>query len=119
MDKYKIFWSRHLPGVINSVSMQQATVMEPQRHFELRELVPESTYYIQLQSISFFGQKRLRSKKVSVTLNTTAEMQPLSHLQVRHLTKASTSPLIRLRFSISKANELVVKVHWQHPVNYS
>lgn len=125
IDKYKIFWSRHLPGVINSISMQQATVLEPQRHFELRHLVPDSTYYIQVQSISVFGQKRLRSKKTSVTLNTTAATEAvtlpaMSHLHVRHLSsKSISSPLVRLRFMISKANELVVKVHWQHPANYS
>lgn len=126
VDKYKIFWSRHLPGVINSISMQQATVMEPQRHFELRQLVPDSTYYIKVQSISVFGQKRLRSKKTSVTLNTTGiAMVPaipaLSHLHVRHLSSkaATVSPLVRLRFMLSKSNELVVKVHWQHPANYS
>lgn len=124
IDKYKIFWSRHLPGVINSISMQHAAVLEPQRHFELRHLVPDSTYYIQVQSISVFGQKRLRSKKTSVTLNTTALEAAVpslsSHLHVRHLSSKSTSsPLVRLRFLVSKANELVVKVHWQHLANYS
>lgn len=116
-----------MPGVINSVSMQQATVFEPQRHFELRQLAPDSTYYVQVQSISVFGQRRLRSKKTSFTLNTTGietgattPLPSLSHLHVRHLSsKANLGPTIRHRFMLSKANELVVKVRWQHHPNYS
>lgn len=118
VDKYKIFWSRHLPHkLINSLSMQHATVLEPQRHFELRQLVANSTYYIHVQAISVFGQKRLRSKKASITLNTTDILPAVSHLQVRHLMKSSSGPLIRIRFLVSRTNELVVKVHWHHPVN--
>lgn len=122
VDKYKIFWSRQLPG--SSVAMQHATVAEPHRYFELRHLQPESTYHVQVQAISVFGQKRLRSKKSSITLNTTsvseaiAATTPLAAMShVRHL--ASQHSVVRLRFILSKGNELVVKVHWPHDANYS
>lgn len=125
VDKYKIFWSRQLPGAINSISMHQATVLEPHRQFELRHLVPGSTYCVQVQAISVFGQKRLRSKKASIALNTTsfypmnsAPIASMSQLQVKSSPKQHLGPMIRLRFLLSKANDLVVKVYW-NAANFS
>ena len=95
--------------------MQTATVPEPQRYFELRQLLPYTTYYIQVQAISIVSQKRLRSKKISITLNTTGveDVSRTSHLHVRHLSgRNGNHPLVRLRFTLSKAHELLVKVHW-------
>lgn len=92
VNKYKIFWSRHLSGTIDSLAMEQATVYEPQRHYEIRHLIPDSSYYIQVMAISIFGRKRLKSKKESRFLNTTlsavitqpAESPPLNDRPYQH-----------------------------------
>jgi len=43
--------------------------------FEIKKLLPNSSYYIQVQAISYIGSRRLKSEKLSMLFNTT--LQPL------------------------------------------
>lgn len=58
--------------------MEQVFVMEPQRHYEIKNLLPNASYYIQLQSIATFGRRRLVSEKRSKIINTTLDKDVIS-----------------------------------------
>lgn len=74
IEKYKIIWSLFLKGKIknnHSLWMEHVYVNEPQHSYEITNLLPNSSYYIQVQAISLFGKKRYISDKKSKVVNTT------------------------------------------------
>lgn len=53
--------------------MEHDYVNEPQKFYEIKNLLPNNSYYIQLQAISMYGKKRLISEKKSKMINTTID----------------------------------------------
>lgn len=131
VDKYKIFWALHLPGEVDSLTTQHATVHAPKHSYELKNLIPNSVYYIQVQALSVFGRKRMKTKKVSKLLNTTITdgilklsqidrkdyYHPFNQERVRNTAKIPH--LLMIRFMTTKSNEFIVKISWPSYINYT
>lgn len=50
--------------------------------FEIKKLLPNSSYYIQVQAVSYIGTRRLKSDKRSMLFNTTLHsLEPYAPLQ--------------------------------------
>lgn len=75
--RYKVFWSRRVRGLggeLDSVLVNHQTVSKDQNHIEIKDLQPNSMYFLQVQTISQFGLGKLRSDKASVFYNTTGSV---------------------------------------------
>lgn len=71
--RYKICWSLFLRNTEknHSLYMEHDYVNDPQKYYEIKNLLPNHSYYIQLQAYSMYGKKRLISEKKSRMVNTT------------------------------------------------
>ncbi|XP_058981349.1 anosmin-1-like [Musca domestica] len=70
IEKYKIIWSLYVNTFHESFVSNEAYVKD--RHqYEITKLIPDSSYYIQVQALSINGRKRLKSEKHSILYNTT------------------------------------------------
>ncbi|PZC80984.1 anosmin-1 [Helicoverpa armigera] len=77
--RYKVFWSRRVKGLggeLDSVLVNHQTVPKDQNFIEIKDLQPNSMYFLQVQTISQFGLGKLRSDKASIFYNTTSLTQP-------------------------------------------
>ncbi|KAJ8724321.1 hypothetical protein PYW08_015795 [Mythimna loreyi] len=73
--RYKVFWSRRVKGLggeLDSVLVNHQTVPKDQNFIEIKDLQPNSMYFLQVQTISQFGLGKLRSDKASIFYNTTS-----------------------------------------------
>ncbi|XP_022825826.1 anosmin-1-like [Spodoptera litura] len=73
--RYKVFWSRRVKGLggeLDSVLVNHQTVPKDQNYIEIKDLQPNSMYFLQVQTISQFGLGKLRSDKASIFYNTTS-----------------------------------------------
>lgn len=94
VEKYKIFWSRYVNSkegsidtdivYVKDVSGDQAALnlvslcrfsSAQTNQVELKKLLPNASYYIQVQAMSISGSRRLKSDKKAMLYNTT--MEPL------------------------------------------
>lgn len=75
IEKYKVIWSLYVRNNDESVITNE-TYVKDTHYFEITELLPESSYYIQVQSISINGSRRLKSDKCSLLYNTTQPAEP-------------------------------------------
>ncbi|XP_067634970.1 anosmin-1 isoform X2 [Eurosta solidaginis] len=80
IEKYKIIWSLYVRSKDESVITNEAYVKDT-HHFEIPELLPDSSYYIQVQSMSINGSRRLKSDKCSLLYNTTEPAEPYKTLK--------------------------------------
>ncbi|XP_061387702.1 anosmin-1 [Musca vetustissima] len=70
IEKYKVIWSLYVYAIHESFISSEAYVKD--RHqYEITKLLPDSSYYIQVQAFSINGRKRLKSDKHSILFNTT------------------------------------------------
>ncbi|XP_073818538.1 anosmin-1 Kallmann syndrome 1 [Musca autumnalis] len=70
IEKYKIIWALYVYTFQESFVSNEAYVKD--RHqYEITKLLPDSSYYIQVQALSINGRKRLKSEKYSILYNTT------------------------------------------------
>ncbi|XP_022215258.2 anosmin-1 [Drosophila obscura] len=72
VEKYKIIWSLYVNSAEASM-ITQDTYVKDSHQFEIRKLLPNSSYYIQVQAISYSGSRRLKSDKKSLLFNTTLQ----------------------------------------------
>ncbi|XP_072949990.1 anosmin-1-like [Epargyreus clarus] len=76
--RYKVFWSRRVRGLggeLDSVLVNHQTVPKDQNFIEIKDLQPNSMYFLQVQTISQFGTGKLRSDKAAVFYNTTSVIE--------------------------------------------
>lgn len=112
--------------------MEHAFVSEP--FFHLKNLLPNSLYYIQVQSISSFGRKRLKSPKLNELLNTTISEKILhSDKQLVNKTRQDNlgvnSPQriykrlpgrkLTINFVPDNFNGITVKISWRDKIGES
>nr|XP_022902568.1 anosmin-1 [Onthophagus taurus] len=71
IQRYSVFWSRRLMGVTDSVLVRQQYVPKDQTRFLLQGLQPNSSYFLQIQAIAYYGKQKLRGRKSGLVLNTT------------------------------------------------
>uniref|UniRef100_W8B9R4 Anosmin-1 n=2 Tax=Ceratitis capitata TaxID=7213 RepID=W8B9R4_CERCA len=83
IEKYKIIWSLYVRNKDESVITNEAYVKDTHQ-FEITDLLPESSYYIQVQSMSINGSRRLKSDKCSILFNTTQPTMPYKALKCSH-----------------------------------
>ncbi|XP_030369578.1 anosmin-1 [Scaptodrosophila lebanonensis] len=80
VEKYKIIWSLYVSAREASLITQEAYVKDAHQ-FEIRKLLPDSSYYIQVQAMSINGSRRLKSDKKSLLFNTTLQsLEPYTPL---------------------------------------
>ncbi|KAI5637763.1 fibronectin type III domain-containing protein [Phthorimaea operculella] len=73
--RYKVFWSRRVRGLggeLDSVLVNHEIVPKEKHHIDIKDLLPNSMYFFQVQTISQFGLGRLRSDKAAIFYNTTS-----------------------------------------------
>lgn len=125
IEKYKLNWSLYLEGRTPSLLMEHAFVSEP--FFHLKNLLPNSLYYIQVQSISSFGRKRLKSAKLNELLNTTIsdKIIQLMNKTIRHdinshrIYKRLPGRKLTLNFLPDNFNGITVKISWRDNIGES
>ncbi|XP_050084181.1 anosmin-1 isoform X2 [Anopheles aquasalis] len=78
VEKYKLSWSLYLNATNNrsrtdnsSLFKEMATISAPTRYYDIRGLQPNRFYYLQIQAISVYGRKRLKSAANHQLVNTT------------------------------------------------
>ncbi|KAH8306234.1 hypothetical protein KR018_004901 [Drosophila ironensis] len=81
VEKYKISWSLYVDSTEASLITFDAYVKDTHQ-FEIKKLLPNSSYYIQVQAIAYIGSRRLKSDKTSFVFNTTLQsLEPYVPLQ--------------------------------------
>ncbi|XP_037953676.1 anosmin-1 isoform X2 [Teleopsis dalmanni] len=106
VEKYKVMWSLYIKsntsGQSQSLISSEADVKDA-LHYELTNLLPESSYYIQVQAMSISGKRRLKSEKFSFLYNTTiAAHNGHNSLKCGH----NQQPFRQKYLNNSNANEL-------------
>ncbi|XP_023034125.1 anosmin-1 isoform X2 [Drosophila willistoni] len=81
VEKYKIMWSLYVKSQEGSLIREVAYVKDSHQ-FDIKNLLPNSSYYIQVQAICFSGSRRLKSDKKDLFFNTTLQsLEPYSQLE--------------------------------------
>lgn len=74
VTRYKVFWSKRLKRVTPDMGMtlkeHRQVLPGGQLEFQLPELEPDTTYFVQVQAISRYGDVKLKSEKSSVYITT-------------------------------------------------
>ncbi|XP_052866123.1 anosmin-1 [Anopheles cruzii] len=80
VEKYKLSWSVFLNATDNrsrtdnsSLFKETATISAPTRYYDIQGLLPNRCYYLQIQAISVYGKRRLKSSASTQLMNTTTE----------------------------------------------
>lgn len=113
LHHYKVTWSG--PSWKESSRVADGTVTE----MELGGLQPSTQYLVQIQAVSFWGQKRLKSGRAQLSFMTplsTAGSTPLSRDFSNELPISRSSPsVLRLEAAAPHYhdNQLQVKVFWK------
>ncbi|CAK9797747.1 ANOS1 [Anthophora plagiata] len=72
---YKVFWSRLVHGPTNdSILVYHRTVLKDKACYELKNLEPNCQYFLQVQAVALYGNRRLTSRKASKVFNSTDYM---------------------------------------------
>ncbi|XP_050069532.1 anosmin-1 [Anopheles maculipalpis] len=79
VEKYKLSWSLFLNFTSNrsktdnsSLFKEMATISAPTRRYDIHGLLPERYYYLQIQAISVYGKRRLKSAANHLLMNTSS-----------------------------------------------
>lgn len=71
INRYKIHWSKKFKSSSShTVQDFKQNVPGNQTHFELKDLEPGTTYFVQVQAISMFRESRLKSDKAGLFITT-------------------------------------------------
>ncbi|CAG4964663.1 unnamed protein product [Colias eurytheme] len=117
--KYKVFWSRRVRGLggeLDSVLVNHQTVPKDQHSVEIKDLQPNSLYFLQVQTISLFGLGKLRSDKAAIFYNTTAteERRPEPLLKRKEEKKIKA---VRLNRFLWEDHKIKARIAWQTVAN--
>ncbi|GBP53502.1 Anosmin-1 [Eumeta japonica] len=112
--RYKVFWSRRVRGIageLDSVLVNHQIVPKEQTSYEITNLQPNSTYFIQVQTISQYGTSKLRSEKAAVLYNTTATKEQKAPEALRRRGSRVIKSL-KLENVIWNNHDIRARVHW-------
>ncbi|RXM32715.1 Anosmin-1 [Acipenser ruthenus] len=123
---YKVFWSWTISGksMVPAKKKRRKTTNGSQNYVDLEGLQPDSSYMVELQAITYWGQVRLKSAKVSLYFSTLrangTKEQPTtsktrkggSHTLSSNTGKSPTSPL-EIGAPFYQDGQLQVKVYWK------
>eukprot|EP00062_Callorhinchus_milii_P006974 gi/632948273/ref/XP_007889500.1/ PREDICTED: anosmin-1 [Callorhinchus milii] len=123
---YKVFWSWSVNGksMVPTKKKRRKTVNGSQSHVVLEGLQPNNSYMVELQAVTYWGQVRLKSAKVSLhfyTPRTLDTRDRSSSTKSRHgvvnTLPAShgkrTLRLIDVGAPFYQENQLQVKIYWK------
>ncbi|MGH0157365.1 UNVERIFIED_CONTAM: hypothetical protein FKN15_045203, partial [Acipenser sinensis] len=124
---YKVFWSWTVSGksMVPAKKKRRKTTSGSQNYVDLDGLQPNSSYMVELQAITYWGQVRLKSAKVSLYFRTlrandTKEQHTTSsmtrkgdsHTLSSNTGKSPTSPL-EIGAPFYQDGQLQMKVYWK------
>ncbi|XP_068624924.1 anosmin-1 [Battus philenor] len=112
--RYKVFWSRRVRGLgreLDSVLVNHQTVPKEQTYVEIKDLQPNSMYFLQVQTISQYGLGKLRSEKAAIFYNTTniREEQPPEPLRRKDVKIKN----LKLNKIVWVDHKLKAKISWE------
>lgn len=113
--RYKVFWSRRVKGLggeLDSVLVNHQTVPKDQSYLEIRDLLPNSMYFLQVQTISQFGVGKLRSEKASIFYNTTSSPELVPEAAALRREDRKITGLV-LHKIIWYNNTIKARISWQ------
>lgn len=124
---YKVFWSWTVnsKSVIPSKKKRRKTTGGSHNYVVLEGLQPNSNYMVELQAITYWGQVRLKSAKVSLYFTSTQaptskDPAPTGGKAKKKVTEAllppsrrRTSWLLEIGAPFYQDNQLQVKVYWK------
>ncbi|XP_064412850.1 anosmin-1-like [Latimeria chalumnae] len=124
---YKVFWSWTVDGksVAPSKKKRRKTTNGSQNYVVLERLQPNSSYMVELQAVTYWGQVRLKSAKVSLYFSTARvaeNKEQQSSIAKSRKALINTLPssqgrkhtrLLEIGAPFYQDNQLQVKVYWK------
>ncbi|XP_064800291.1 anosmin-1-like isoform X2 [Oncorhynchus masou masou] len=123
---YKVFWSWTVPGksLVPSKKKRRKTTNGAQSWVDLEGLLTNSSYTVELQAITYWGQVRLKSSKASLHFSTTSQnngsVKPVSKKEKEvimpvgsTLDKRPAGPL-EVGTPFYQDGQLQVRVYWKN-----
>ncbi|XP_048006970.1 anosmin-1 [Leguminivora glycinivorella] len=121
VNRYKVYWSRRVRGVtgdLDSVLVNHLTVPRDKTYAEIKELKPNSMYFLQVQTISQFGTGKLRSDKAAVFYNTTSTPDIPPQSLKKHEKSKRVVKNLKLHKVIWQNGKLKARISWS-PISSS
>ncbi|XP_039599515.1 anosmin-1 isoform X1 [Polypterus senegalus] len=123
---YKVFWSWTVSGksMVPAKKKRRKTTAGSQNYVDLEGLQPNNSYMVELQAVTYWGQVRLKSAKVSLQFNTMRanntkdhslglpKMRKSEHALSSNPGKRLTNPL-EIGAPFYQDGLLQVKVYWK------
>ncbi|XP_013142353.1 PREDICTED: anosmin-1 [Papilio polytes] len=114
--RYKVFWSRRVRGLgreLDSVLVNHQSVPKEQTYVIIKDLQPNSMYFLQVQSISQYGLGKLRSEKAAIFYNTTNVNDDRPPEPLRKNEKEKKIKNLKLNKIIWVDHKLKAKISWE------
>nr|CAH7746723.1 unnamed protein product [Callosobruchus chinensis] len=114
LHSYKVFCSRRLHGAkaLDSVLVQQYAVPKDKTYFVLRDLQPNSQYFLQVQALVSFGDERIKSEKSGLVLNTTEYINASNYEELEGLNSRTKIEDIRVHKIFLNGRSLTARIAW-------
>nr|XP_015216972.1 PREDICTED: anosmin-1 [Lepisosteus oculatus] len=120
---YKVFWSWTVSrkSIVPAKKKRRKTTEGSQNYVDLEGLQPNSSYMVEVQAVTYWGQVRLKSAKAALyfstmRLNDTKEQSSKIHKGEQRLTshpgKQPTGPL-EVGVPFYQDGQLQVKIYWK------
>ncbi|XP_074215212.1 anosmin-1 [Camelus bactrianus] len=121
---YKVFWSWMVSSksLVPTKKKRRKTTDGAQRAVTLERLQPDCDYTVELQAVSYWGQTRLKSAKVSLQFTSTRAAHNKHHLGKTRKSEVQVQPpfqrrrpsrLLEIGAPFYQDSQLQVKVYWK------
>ncbi|XP_072264291.1 anosmin-1-like [Pyxicephalus adspersus] len=112
---YRISWSSKPNGDlhIGSTTDSWRITDGANTEFTLDNLLPNTEYLVKIQAVSFWGQKRLKSLRSQLIIQTTLKDPKLSKFNRVNVCKSFHTSCTLQAFSVYHNNQVQIKVSWK------
>ncbi|XP_053313377.1 anosmin-1 [Spea bombifrons] len=119
---YKVFWSwtANSKSVVPAKKKRRKTTEGSQNYVILEGLQPNSNYMVEIQAITYWGQVRLKSAKVSLSFSSGSsskdQISKVSKIKTDTLVppqRKRTARMLEIGAPFFQDNQLQVKVYWK------
>uniref|UniRef100_A0A8C5P6J2 Anosmin 1 n=1 Tax=Leptobrachium leishanense TaxID=445787 RepID=A0A8C5P6J2_9ANUR len=119
---YKVFWSwtANAKSVVPAKKKRRKTTEGSQNYVTLDGLQPNSNYLVEIQAITYWGQVRLKSAKVSLSFSSGSSSKDQAPKTSKIKTDALAPPqrkrtarMLEIGTPFYHDNQLQVKVYWK------
>lgn len=66
-----VYWPHHFISIYFQLLLMNYIFFQDVTRFDLKNLQPNSLYFLQVQALAQFGKERLKGEKAALVLNTT------------------------------------------------